>query len=238
MTATTLTPADVKALNAKFERAHPTEIIRWAIETFRPNVALTSSFGADSAALIHMALPADPQLSIRMVDTGFLFPETLAFIEDLRTRWRLNLSVFRTRLSDEEIARLKRQHATQPIDDRYCCGEYKREATQRALAGLTCWIAGLMREEATTRRDTPIVEVLATGLVKVAPIAAWTSKQIVEYMKAHDVPYHPLWAKGYTSIGCALHTQKPVDPKDPRSGRWAGTDKTECGIHDIGKPEK
>ncbi len=232
----TLNPRDIDALNAKFEQAHPTDIIRWAVETFRPDVALTSSFGADSAALIHMAIQVDPHLSIRTVDTGFLFPETLQFIEELRRSWRLNLTVVPTTLSDEEIARLKRQHATTPIDDRYCCGEYKRAATERVLAGLRCWMAGLMRSESETRRTTPIIEKLANGLTKVSPIATWTSKQIYDYMKANDIPFHPLWSQGYTSIGCALHTSKPIDPNDPRSGRWPGQDKTECGIHDIGKP--
>jgi phosphoadenosine phosphosulfate reductase len=235
MTPAALTPQELERLNARFETAHPVEIIRWATETFRPDVALTASFGAESAAGIHMALQADPRISIRTVDTGFLFPETLEFMEELRRRWALNLSIFRTKLSDEEIARLKREHATRPIDDRYCCGEYKREAAERALAGLRCWIAGLMRAEAATRRNTPIVEQLANGLVKVAPIATWTSRQIAEYIKQYALPHHPLWAQGYPSIGCALHTQKPVDPNDPRSGRWAGTGKTECGIHDIGK---
>ncbi|PIQ83340.1 MAG: phosphoadenylyl-sulfate reductase [Candidatus Omnitrophica bacterium CG11_big_fil_rev_8_21_14_0_20_63_9] len=232
----TLNPQELKQLNATLETAHPTEIIRWAVETFRPDAVLTSSFGGDSAAIIHMALQADPKIPIRTVDTGFLFPETLQFIDELRRRWHLNLTVIRTKLSDDDIARLKREHPRKPIDERYCCGEYKREATERALAGVRCWIAGLMRAEAVTRRDTPIVELLANGMVKVAPIAAWTPKQIYDYMQQHQLPYHPLWAQGYTSIGCALHTQKPVDPNDPRSGRWAGQGKTECGIHDIGKP--
>jgi phosphoadenosine phosphosulfate reductase len=236
MSIAPLTTGEVKALNARFETAHPTDIIRWALETFHPDVALTCSFGADSAAIIHLALQADPRLSIRLVDTGFLFPETLRFAKQLQRRWNLNLTIFRTTLSNEEIARLTREHASQPIDDRYCCGQYKREAAERALAGLRCWMTGLMRVEAATRRQTPIVEQLANGLVKVAPIAAWTHRQIYEYMQQHQLPYHPLWAQGYTSIGCALHTQKPVDPNDPRSGRWVGTGKTECGIHDIGKP--
>ena len=234
--AATPTDHELSALNARFESAQPVEIIRWAVETFRPEVALTSSFGADSAAIIHMALQADPGISIRTVDTGFLFPETLEFTEALRRRWHLNLTAFRSTLPAEEIARLKAAYANgTPVDERYCCGEHKREATERALTGLRCWIAGLMRAEALTRRHTPIVERLANGIVKVAPIAAWTSKQIFDYMKQHDLPYHPLWHQGYTSIGCALHTQKPIDPKDPRSGRWAGTGQTECGIHDIGK---
>jgi phosphoadenosine phosphosulfate reductase len=234
----TLTDDELKRLNERFEQAHPVDIIQWAVETFRPEVALTSSFGADSAAVLHMALQTDPHLSVRTVDTGFLFPETRRFMEDLRRRWTLNLTVVRTALPQAEIERLTREHAAgEPVDDRYCCGEYKREATERALAGLRGWIAGLMRVEAPTRHRTPIVERLTTGLVKVAPIAAWTHKQVYEYMRQHGLPYHPLWAQGYTSIGCAFHTQKPIDPNEPRSGRWVGQDKTECGIHDIGKPK-
>ncbi|MBI2103968.1 MAG: phosphoadenylyl-sulfate reductase [Candidatus Omnitrophica bacterium] len=230
-----MTPQELKRRNAAFERAHPSEIIRWAVETFRPDAALTSSFGADSAALIHMAVQVDPAISIRFVDTGFHFPETLQFLEHLKRRFRLNVQVFRTRLSAQEIDRLKREHAVRPIDDRYCCGEYKVETTERALAGVRCWITGLMREETPTRRHTPIVEALENGVTKVAPIAGWTAKQLLAYMEEHRLPFHPLWARGYTSIGCALHTQPPVDPNNPRSGRWAGQDKTECGIHDIGK---
>jgi len=231
-------PQDVERLNARFAAAHPVDIIRWAVEAFRTDVALTSAFGTDSAAILHMAVQADPHISVRTIDTGFLFPETLQYMARLKKLLRLNLTVYRTRLDDETIARLKREHLTVPIDDRYCCGEYKREAAERALQGMTCWIAGLMREEAVTRRGTPSVEVLGNGLTKVAPIAAWTAQQIHAYMQEHRLPYHPLWAKGYTSIGCALHTQKPVDPNDPRSGRWTGQGKTECGIHDVGKLPK
>ncbi len=235
MRAAVLTPQEVAQLNATFASAHPIEIIRWAVETFRPDVALTSSFGTDSAAMLHMAVQVDPQMSIRLVDTGFLFPETLQYMEHLKRLLKLRLSVSRTRLEAVMIEQLKREHATTPIDERYCCGEYKREAMERALAGLKCWITGLMREEAVTRRDTPFVEVLRNGMTKVAPIAAWTAKQIHAYMQEHGLPYHPLWAQGYTSVGCALHTQRPIDPTDPRSGRWAGTGKTECGIYEIGK---
>jgi phosphoadenosine phosphosulfate reductase len=237
MAAPALSPHEVSRLNERFATTHPTDIIRWAVETFRPEAAITSSFGTDSAAILHMAVQADPNISVRTVDTGFLFPETLAHTERVAKLLKLNLAVYRTSLDGATIARLKREHAAgTPIDDRYCCGEYKKEATQRALKGLRCWIAGLMREESVTRKDTPFVEVLGTGMVKVAPIAAWSSKQIHAYMTEHKLPYHPLWEQGYTSIGCALHTQKPIDPNDPRSGRWAGQSKTECGIHDIGKP--
>ena len=233
MGTTALTPQEVKRLNDQFETAHPTEIIRWAVEIFRPDVALTSSFGADSAALIHLAIQVDPQLNIRLVDTGLLFPETYQFVDALRQKFHLNLSIFKTRL---DVERFKREHAHLPIGHPdYCCKEYKVEAMEHTLAGLRCWITGISRSDASTRADTPFVQLLTTGVTKVAPLAAWTPKQVHAYMTEHNLPYHPLWHQGYTSIGCWPCTQKPIDPNDPRSGRWAGQEDKECGIHDIGR---
>jgi len=229
-----LLPQDIKALNERFANTHPVEIIRWAVETFRPDVALTSSFGARSAVLIHMAIQADPKINIHLVDTGLLFPETLEFVEHLKRRFSLNLTVVRSKLNVDQFLK---EHAGQaPGHPDFCCSPWKVEATERALADLRCWITGIQRSESTTRAQTPFVELLEDGMVKVAPLAAWNSKQQHAYMGEHDLPYHPLWEKGYTSVGCWPCTQKPVDPNDPRSGRWAGQDKTECGIHDIGKP--
>ncbi len=227
-------PKELGALNAKLERATPAEIIQWAVDAFAPEVAVTSSFGADSAALLHLAVQVDPKIQIRTVDTGLLFPETYQFMEVLRRRLNLNLSVFKTRL---DVERFKKEHAHLPVGHpEFCCSEYKVEAMQRALDGLRCWITGISRSESPTRAHTPIVELLTTGAVKVAPLATWTPTDYHAYMTEHQLPYHPLWAKGYTSIGCYPCTVPPVDPNDPRSGRWAGQDKTECGIHDLGKP--
>ena len=233
MTPSPLTAAEVRRLNDEFARAHPIDILRWAVTTFQPDVALTSSFGARSAAIIHMAIQIDPTLRVRLIDTGFLFPETLAFMETLTQRFHLNVQVFRTAM---DVERFKREHAhLSPSAPEYCCGEYKIEATKRALAGLRCWMTGLRRSDAQPRAETPFVDVLDNGLVKVSPLAAWTSKDLHQYMVKHDLPYHPLFNQGYTSIGCYPCTEKPPDPNDPRSGRWIGQAKTECGIHDLGK---
>ena len=228
-----LTPQDISLLNQRFETAHPTEIIRWALETFRPDIAMTSSFGARSAALLHMAVQVDPTINVRVVDTGVLFPETYQFIEMLKKKLKLNLTVFKTTL---DVEKFKQEHAHLPVGHPdFCCSDYKVEATERALKGLQAWITGITRGDATTRTNTPYVEVLTTGMTKVAPLAGWSEKQIHAYMLEHQLPYHPLWEQGYTSIGCWPCTKKPTDPNDPRSGRWPGQDKTECGIHDIGK---
>jgi len=231
----TLSAQDVQRLNERFETAQPAEIIRWAVETFRPKIALTSSFGAKSAGLIHMARQVDPRIEIRVVDTGLLFPETYEFMKALQRRFRLNLKTFKTTL---DVPAFLKEHEGQPVGTpEFCCSPYKVEATERMLADLACWITGVSRGDAKTRAATPFVEVLTNGVTKVAPLAAWTSTQLQAYMTEHQLPYHPLWAKGYASIGCWPCTQKSVDPNDPRSGRWPGQNKTECGIHDIGKPD-
>ena len=233
-----LSSTELKALNQKFEQAQPPEILKWAIERFGPKTGITSSFGTDSAALLHMAVQIDPSLSIRFVDTGFHFEETLRHLETLKQLLNLDVQIVKTTLDAATIAGLKKEHAKKPIDDKYCCGAYKVEATQKALAGLVCWITGLQRSDSVTRKDTPIIDLLDDGTAKVAPLAAWSPQQMHAYMIEHRLPYHPLWAQGYTSIGCALHTEKPIDPNDPRSGRWADRSKTECGIHDIGKRQR
>lgn len=234
MTGFQPTPQDIKALNARFETAHPAEIIRWAVETLRPDVTLTSSFGTDSAALIHMAIQVDPTIDVRVVDTGLLFPETYQFIEELRRRFNLRLTIVKSAL---DVERFKREHAHLPVGHPdFCCSDYKVEAMERALAGLRGWITGISRSDSPTRAKTPIVEVLSTGLTKIAPLAAWTPKDVHAYMTHHQLPYHPLRHQGYTSIGCWPCTKRPVNPSEPRSGRWPGQDTTECGIHDIGKP--
>ena len=233
---TTLSTQEIKRLNAAFETAHPTEILRWATETFRPHVAVTSSFGAKSAALIHMALQVDPRIPIRFVDTGLHFPETLQFKDELTKRFHLKVTTTRSKLN---VARFLREHEGQPVGHPdFCCSPDKVEATERALAGLRCWITGISRSDASTRAKTAIVERLTNGVIKVAPLATWSAQQIHEYMTTHKLPYHPLWHSGYASIGCWPCTKRPADPNDPRSGRWPGQDKTECGIHDIGKEDE
>ena len=234
MSPAILTPQNIKEFNVRFAKAHPVEVIRWAVQVFGSELALTSSFGAKSAGIIHMAIQADPKINIRFVDTGLLFPETYQFLEELKRRFALNLTTFRTRLDVEQF---KRDHAHLPIGHPdFCCSEWKVEATKRALEGLRCWITGISRSDSKTRAKTPFIERLTNGLVKVAPLAAWTAKDLDAYMTEHQLPYHPLWSQGYTSIGCYPCTKRPVDPNDPRSGRWPGQEKTECGIHDISKP--
>jgi len=221
--------AALKEINEKFESSTPQDILAWAIQSHDRKVGLSSSFGGQSAALIHMAVQIDPQIPVLFLDTGFLFKETLQFVETLQKRFNLNLRTFRA--SPAQMAVTKKNLETRTDESGVCCDDSKVALMQKSLEGLDCWIAGLRRSQGATRKEIGIVEEYRSGLVKVHPLANWSGKQIYAYMKVHDLPFHPLWEKGYTSIGCEPCTSLPGAGGGERSGRWAGLDKKECGIH-------
>ncbi len=216
--------------NQEFEKASPQEILKWAIKAYFPKVGLSSSFGGESAGLIHMAIQIEPKIPILFIDTGFLFKETLEFAESLRQRFKLNLKVFKAAPAQMEITK-KNLEDPENRASGICCEASKVALMQEALTGLNCWIAGLRRNQTKTRKNIKIIEEYRSGLVKVHPLANWTSKNVYAYMKENDLPFHPLWEKGFTSIGCEPCTQLPAAGGDERSGRWAGREKKECGIH-------
>jgi phosphoadenosine phosphosulfate reductase len=220
---------DLAKLNKRFEKAVPEEILSWALDAYTPHVGLSSSFGAESAALLHMATQIFPAIPILFINTGFLFKETIEFKDKLQKRLHLNIREFKADLDD--IDRVTKLLASPTNTKGACCDDVKVRLMKEALTGLSCWIAGLRRHQSATRKNIETVELYGEGLLKVHPIARWTSKDIYAYMKKHDLPFHPLWDKGYTSIGCEPCTSLPLPGDDARSGRWAGTDKTECGIH-------
>jgi phosphoadenosine phosphosulfate reductase len=215
-----LTPADLEALNASFEAAPASKIVRWAVDTFGSGLTITASM--QDAVLIDVATRIDPSIDVVFIDTGDHFAETLATVEVVRARYDLNLRVIRV---PEPAVPF---HVTDPVK---CCSDAKVAALDSALAGRSAWMSGLRRAEAATRAAAPIVSFDRRGLVKVNPLANWSDLDVSGYVAANDVPYNPLLDEGYLSIGCAP-TTKPVGPgADPRSGRWAGSDKTECGLH-------
>ncbi|MDM8008236.1 MAG: phosphoadenylyl-sulfate reductase [Phycisphaerae bacterium] len=222
-------------LNAEFERLDAADIVRWAVSAFDPDVAVSSSFGADSAVMLHLCTQVKPDILVVAVDTGFLFPETIAFRAELTRRLGLNLRVYRPTIEREafleEYGKLWRSNPDA------CCAMNKREPFERAKRELQlrCWMTGIRREQSFTRREAKIVLRDYDGLVKVCPIATWRARDVHEYMKKHDLPYHPLRDSGFLSIGCQPEegycTTRVKPGEDPRSGRWAGFDKTECGLH-------
>jgi phosphoadenosine phosphosulfate reductase len=185
--------------------------------------------------MLHLATRVKPDIKVITLDTGFLFPETIEFRDGLAERLNLNLHVYRPRLSKEEFLAEHGQMWRSSPDA--CCGFNKREPFSRAKQelGIKCWLTGIRREQSETRKNAAIVQTDSLGLMKLCPIANWTAKDVHYYLLENDLPYHPLRDQGYLSIGCQPEpgycTVQVKAGEDPRAGRWAGFDKTECGLH-------
>lgn len=218
---TTLTD-ELAALDARFEHVSPGEILAWTFGRFGDDVVMACSF--EDVALLHMIHEVAPATPIIFLDTGGHFAETLAFVEEVRTAWGLHL--VRTTPGPEA--------ADWPCGTARCCEIRKVEPLSRAVAGRAAWITAVKRVDAPTRATMKILSWDEKfGLVKVNPLATWTDDDVAYYLSSHSLPEHPLWAQGYASIGCAPVTVKPTNPQDRRSGRWAGADKEECGLHEA-----
>ncbi|MDP9072836.1 MAG: phosphoadenylyl-sulfate reductase [Actinomycetota bacterium] len=215
-----LTTAELVEISAGFERASAGAVIRWAVDNFHPHLCLTASM--TDAVLIDLAVQVEPSIEVVFIDTGYHFPETLETVEVVRRRYGLNLRVMTALPQAEELWR---------VDPENCCSAIKSGQLDRALFGKQAWMSGVRRAESPTRATTPIVHHDIRGLVKINPLANWSDLDVDGYVKDHDIPVNPLVNQGYLSIGCWPCT-KAVEPgADPRSGRWAGRQKTECGMH-------
>src|SRR5688572_3051347 len=230
-------PLDLATLNPLFEKSQPADVVKWAAAQFGADLVMSSSFGAESALMIHLAIQHKPDIRIIMVDTGYLFPETHAFMEQLRRRFNLNLWTYRTR--NDPIAYLQRAGEDNPEfrkDPEACCAVNKNEPFDRAMRELRprAWLRGIRRNQTETRKAVSFVEWAAKHkCYAVSPLLNWTGREIYYYMKQHDLPYHPLYEHGYLSIGCnpLSCTRAVQDGEDPRAGRWSGAPKVECGIN-------
>ena len=212
---------DIARTAVALDAAPAAEIIAWAVQSFSPHLSLAASM--NDVVLIDLAVRVDPAIEVVFIDTGYHFPETLDMVDSVRRHYGLNLRMMTVAPHNEELWR---------VDPENCCSAVKVGQLDRALAGKEAWLSGLRRSEAASRAAAPVVGLDIRGLVKVNPIANWTDAQVADYVVEHDLPVHPLTHQGYTSIGCAPCTQLPTDPGDPRSGRWAGQARTECGLHD------
>jgi len=213
-------------------RLSAAERVAWTLERFPGCTVLSSSFGAQAAVLLHMATREQADLPVILIDTGYLFPETYGFIDELGERLELNLHVYRPALSpawqearhgrlweqgEEGLARYNRINKVEPM--------------RRALAelGAGAWLSGIRRDQSAERAERRFVE-RRNGQVKVHPILDWTDRDVYHYLKAHDLPYHPLWHKGYISIGDVHTTHRLADGMDPEDTRFFGL-RRECGLH-------
>lgn len=228
---------DVDALNALFEKSEPTDVVRWSCAQFGDDLMMSSSFGEQAAVLIHMAIQHLPSIKIVFVDTGYLFPETHRFMEEMRHRF--NLSIWAYRTQNDPIAYLHSAGEENPNwrkDVDACCAANKNEPFHRAMRELEpkAWLRGVRREQTDDRKQMKFIERQQRyNCWAISPLLNWTRRDVGQYMAQHKLPYHPLVEKGYLSIGCnPLSCTRNVMPgEDPRAGRWAGKDKVECGIN-------
>lgn len=200
----------------ELENASAQELIAYAVERFAPRLTMACSFQKEESVLVHMLSEAWPQARVFTIDTGVLFPETVDTWRRFEERFGLRIEAFDARSAGE------------PWSQQRCCGEAKVAALERALDGAQAWITGIRREQAPTRATAAKLEAdELRGMWKVNPLADWSEKDLWDYIFAHELPYHPLHDHGYASIGCQPCTR----PGSGRDGRWAGEDKTECGLH-------
>lgn len=218
------------SLNERLREARPQEILRVAFETFGDKLALVSSFGAESAVLLHMAAQVNPAIPVLFLDTGMLFGQTLDYRQNLAARLGLT-GVRDLRPAYADLAVNDPSANLWKTDVDGCCHIRKVLPLDRALGEFDAWITGRKRFQGGDRLRLPVVERSSDGKIKFNPLANMSKEELDVYAAQHDLPAHPLVAQGFPSIGCWPCT-KPVEAGgDIRSGRWAGQDKSECGIH-------
>lgn len=229
-TAPPFVEADAIALNNRFRGTDTVEMLRTLFEEkpFR-QVGLVSSFGAESAVLLHLIASVDKSVPLIFVNTQKMFGETLAYQDELAERLGFtDLRVYRPDpylLAQKDATGLRWSY-----DPDGCCDLRKTEPLRRALAGFDAWFSGRKGFQSKTRNALPRFEV-DEGRLKINPLADWDKAQLDAYFEEHKLLRHPLEAEGYPSIGCAPCTSKVQPGEDPRAGRWRGWDKIECGIH-------
>lgn len=229
---------ELKAASEALEGSTPQEILRWAASEYQPGLALACSFGGPSGmVLLDMMMGIDKSVEVFYLDTDFLFPETYRLRDVAALKYQFEPVGYMSLLTPQQQA-AKYGDELWARDPDACCAIRKVEPNHRALVGKRAWISGIRRDQSKTRGDIDIVQWDSQfGLVKINPLAAWTESQVWKYVIDNEVPYNELHDKNYPSIGCTYCT-KPVKPgDDPRSGRWQGFDKTECGLHVPGSVE-
>lgn len=219
----------------RLEGASPQEVLRWAVDVYGEGLALSVSFGgAEGVVLLDMLDRITDRAQVYTLDTGFLFEETVRFRDEVVGRYRLPVEVVRPVLSiEEQVERYGPELYSCSPD--VCCQIRKIEPQKRFLEGYDAWVTGIRRDQTSHRAQTPVVEWDEFfGVAKIAPLVGWSTEQVEEYVRENDVPINPLLKMGYRSIGCEPCTRPVTAGEDARAGRWAGSEKVECGLHIVG----
>jgi phosphoadenosine phosphosulfate reductase len=226
-----LSPDEIVHSSRLLEGKAPEEVLRWAVATFDRRLTMATAFGAEGCCLIHMLAEIDPAVRIFNLDTGYQFAETLQLRERIKDRYGIEVELIRPELSVPEYE-TKHHGPLYVLQPDQCCHDRKIIPLRGALQGYEAWISAIRRDQTGHRAKAAVVQWDAKfGLVKVNPLLTWTKPDVWTFIAEHDVPYNPLHDQGYPSIGCWPCTKPVANGEDERAGRWAGTEKKECGLH-------
>jgi phosphoadenosine phosphosulfate reductase len=231
-----MTPEEVKLLNEQFEHQDAVEILRWAWDRFGTRAAIGTSFQGAGLVIMHLAKQAKLDFPVFTLDTGLLFPETLALKTKLEAFFERPIESLEPDLSVEQQAAAEGPELWLRDPD-LCCTIRKVMPLQSKLGELDCWITGLRRDQSDVRAGVQTLEVFSFGaagereIIKLSPLAGWPRERVWEHIRRERIPYHPLHDRGYRSIGCWPCTRPTGTGQAERAGRWTGFQKTECGIH-------
>jgi phosphoadenosine phosphosulfate reductase len=221
------------------EKASAEERVRWAVNTFGHRLVMTTSFGIQSAVMLHLVTRIAPEIPVVFIDTGYLFPETYRFAAELTKQLNLNLKTYAPAMSAAQMealyGKLWEADAKSAELERYKTIT-KREPGDRAVRELhaTAWLAGLRRQQGSTREALPVVQ-MQKKITKIHPIIDWSSKRIYQYLTEYGLPYHPLFEQGYVTVG-DWHSTKKLEAGMTEEDARGGASKRECGLHEAGGP--
>lgn len=224
--------AELERIHLLAEQWSAEDVLHWAFVTFQDRVEVASGFGVEGMVLIDIAARLQPSLRVFTLDTDFLFPETYALIERVEKRYGISVERLKPALTPDEQEKNYGPQLWSRNPDA-CCNVRKLEPLRRKLETLSAWVTSIRRDQTAARASARKVQWDSKfHLVKVNPLADWSSKRVWQYIVEHNVPYNPLHDQNYPSIGCMHCTRSVLPGEDPRAGRWAGFNKTECGLHE------
>ena len=222
---------EVQRIHHLVEQWTPEDLLRWTFVTFGRHVEIASGFGAEGVVLIDITARVQPDFRVFTLDTDFLFPETYSLMERIERRYGIKVERLKSEFTPEDQERLHGP-ALWSRDPDACCNFRKVEPLRKKLSNLRAWVTSIRRDQTPERATAQKVEWDEKfHLVKINPLADWTSARVWRYIHDHDVPYNPLHDQNYPSIGCTHCTRSVRPGEDPRAGRWSGFNKTECGLH-------
>ncbi len=224
-------PANLEGLNHAFEKKHPRDILRWGLAIYGRDMPLATGFGPSGIVMLHLACQETRNFRAFFLQTDLHFEETMVLRRQLERRLGIEIEPIAAKLTLEEQAGRYGPDLWHSDPD-FCCQLRKVDPLTRYLAGKRAWATAIRRDQSPSRVKTPILSWdHAHRLLKICPLAGWQRDQVWDYIRVHHLPYNDLHDEGYRSIGCAPCTRPAAAGEDERAGRWAGREKTECGIH-------